>query len=93
MKVGLHLPQLGRAASLDMIVEVARRAEELGFHDVWTADHIAVPTDLEGMPSFFPEPVPLLSAVAAHTQRGCEGGHVDPKVRQHDGYAQQCGDD
>ena len=67
MKVGIHLPQLGRAASLDLIVDVAKRAESLGFDDVWAADHIAVPLDLEGMPSFFPEPVPLLSAAAAHT--------------------------
>lgn len=67
MRFGLHLPQLGRSASCDHIVAVARRAEELGFHDVWTADHVAVPVSLEGMPSFFPEPVPLLAAAAAHT--------------------------
>ncbi len=69
MKWGIHLPQLGRAASLDLLVEIAQQAEAAGFDDVWTADHVAVPVDLEGMPSFFPEPVPLLSAVAAHTQR------------------------
>ncbi len=69
MKWGIHLPQLGRAASPELLVEVAGRAEAAGFDDVWTADHVAVPTDLEGMPSFFPEPVPLLAAVAAHTRR------------------------
>ena len=69
MKWGIHLPQLGRAASLELLLEVAKRAEAAGFDDVWTADHVAVPIDLEGMPSFFPEPVPLLSAVAAHTQQ------------------------
>ena len=69
MKWGIHLPQLGRAASLELLIEIAQRAEAAGFDDVWTADHVAVPVDLEGMPSFFPEPVPLLSAVAAHTQR------------------------
>ncbi len=69
MKWGIHLPQLGRAASLDLLIEIAQQAEAAGFDDVWTADHVAVPVDLEGMPSFFPEPVPLLSAVAAHTQR------------------------
>ena len=69
MRWGIHLPQLGRAASLELLVEVAQRAEAAGFDDVWTADHVAVPVDLEGMPSFFPEPVPLLSAVAAHTHR------------------------
>ena len=69
MKWGIHLPQLGRAASLELLLEVAKRAEAAGFDDVWAADHVAVPIDLEGMPSFFPEPVPLLSAVAAHTQQ------------------------
>ncbi|MCY3578741.1 MAG: TIGR03619 family F420-dependent LLM class oxidoreductase [bacterium] len=69
MKWGIHLPQLGRAASLELLIEIAQQAEAAGFDDIWTADHVAVPVDLEGMPSFFPEPVPLLSAVAAHTQR------------------------
>ena len=69
MRFGLHLPQLGRSASCDHVVSVARRAEELGFDDVWTADHVAVPLSLDGMPSFFPEPVPLLAAAAAHTSK------------------------
>ena len=69
MRFGLHLPQLGRAAGLDHIIRIARRAEESGFDDVWVADHVAVPASLAGMPSFFPEPVPLLSAAAAHTSR------------------------
>ena len=69
MRFGLHLPQLGRSAGLDHIVRIARQAEEAGFDDVWVADHVAVPTRLAGMPSFFPEPVPLLSAAAAHTSR------------------------
>lgn len=69
MRFGLHLPQLGRSAGLDHIVRVATQAEELGFDDVWVADHVAVPAALAGMPSFFPEPVPLLSAAAAHTAR------------------------
>ena len=69
MRFGLHLPQLGRSAGLDHVVRIARRAEEAGLDDVWVADHVAVPTALAGMPSFFPEPVPLLSAAAAHTNR------------------------
>lgn len=69
MRFGLHLPQLGRSAGLGHIVRIARQAEEAGFDDVWVADHVAVPTRLAGMPSFFPEPVPLLSAAAAHTSR------------------------
>jgi len=69
VRYGLHLPQLGRAASPARIVDIAKRAENLGFDDVWVSDHVAVPTALEGPPSFFPEPVPLLSLVAGHTER------------------------
>ena len=69
MKAGLHLPQLGRVASPDRIVAVARRAEALCFDDVWVSDHVAVPTTMEGIPSFFPEPVPLLAMAAAVTER------------------------
>ena len=41
----------------------------MGFSDVWASDHVAVPTTLDGTPSFFPEPVPLLSLAAGHTSR------------------------
>lgn len=68
MKVGIHAPQLGRAVDPDLVVEISTRAEQLGFSDLWFSDHVAVPAD-GGMPSFFPEPVPLMAAVAAHTER------------------------
>ncbi|GIU93390.1 MAG: hypothetical protein KatS3mg011_2296 [Acidimicrobiia bacterium] len=42
MRVGVHLPQLGRAASPEFLIEIARRAESLGFDDLWCADHVAV---------------------------------------------------
>ncbi|MFV0463955.1 MAG: TIGR03619 family F420-dependent LLM class oxidoreductase [Nostocoides sp.] len=69
MRIGLHLPQLGRAASPENLVFVAQRAEALGFSDAWVSDHVAVPVTMSGTPSFFPEPVPLLSMVAGHTDR------------------------
>lgn len=69
MKLGLHLPQLGRAATPQTLVDVAVRAEAMGFADVWVSDHVAVPTRMEGTPSFFPEPLVLLALVAGHTRR------------------------
>lgn len=45
MKVGVALPHYdfsypdGRPADLDATIEVARRAEELGFDSVWVSDH------------------------------------------------------
>lgn len=68
MKVGLHAPQLGRAVSPALLVQVARLAEEAGFADLWFSDHVAVPAG-SGMPAFFPEPVPLMALVAGHTER------------------------
>lgn len=66
MRVGVHAPQLGRAVDPDLMIEIAVLAESLGFADLWFSDHVAVPAG-SGMPSFFPEPVPLMAAVAAHT--------------------------
>jgi probable F420-dependent oxidoreductase len=66
MKIGFHLPQLGRIVTPDLIVDIAQRAEAAGFDDLWASDHIAVP---EGIPAFFPEPVPLLALAAGHTDR------------------------
>ena len=50
MRLGVHLPQYGRAASPEAIASVAVRAEELGFADVWVSDHVAIPAS-QGYPS------------------------------------------
>jgi len=68
VRIGLHAPQLGRAVNPALMIDIARRAEDAGFSDLWFSDHIAVPAD-SGMPSFFPEPIVLMAAVAAHTER------------------------
>jgi probable F420-dependent oxidoreductase len=69
LRFGLHLPQLGLATSPDRIMECAARAEALGYDDVWASEHVAVPVSIEGMPSFFPDPMPLLSLAASVTDR------------------------
>ncbi|GAA1191582.1 MsnO8 family LLM class oxidoreductase [Pseudonocardia alaniniphila] len=51
------------AAALRHTVERARRAEELGYHRFWVAEHHAVPGIASGSP-----PV-LIAAVAARTER------------------------
>lgn len=43
LRVGVHLPQYGRAASGAAITAVARRAEALGFADLWVSDHVVHP--------------------------------------------------
>ena len=42
MHFGVILPNYGAAASVDGIRRLAETAEELGFHSVWTTEHIIV---------------------------------------------------
>lgn len=71
MRIGIHLPQYGRAAGGDAVQRVARHAEELGFVDVWVSDHVVHPAA-----QAYPSPVlldPLLTlawAGAVTTQVG-----------------------
>jgi probable F420-dependent oxidoreductase len=69
MKLGIHLPQFGRAASPDAIATVARRAEELGFADVWVSDHIVRPVAQSYPSAYLYEPLLTLGWAAAATTR------------------------
>lgn len=69
MKLGIHLPQYGRAATPEAIAAVARRAETLGFSDVWVSDHVVAPA-AQGYPSpYLFEPLLTLGWAAAATDR------------------------
>ncbi len=81
MKFGIHLLGLGRRAAVEDIIAAAEAAEELGYHSVWTNDHVVIPTQYtspypytaDGRPSFTPDdlfydPFVLLAALAAHTK-------------------------
>lgn len=69
MRLGIHLPQYGRAASPDAIRIVAVRAEELGFADVWVSDHLVQPAG-QGYPSaYLYDPLLTLAWAAAATER------------------------
>jgi probable F420-dependent oxidoreductase len=69
MRFGIHLPQFGRASSAEAITAAARRAEELGFDDVWVSDHVAQPAS-QGYPSpFLYDPLLTLAWAAAATER------------------------
>jgi probable F420-dependent oxidoreductase len=69
VKLGVHLPQFGRAAGPDSIRRAAVQAEELGFDDVWVSDHIAVPDGAAYPPAFLYEPVITLTWAGAATAR------------------------
>lgn len=43
VRVGVHLPQFGGAATREGVIAVARLTEEAGLDSVWVGDHIAFP--------------------------------------------------
>ena len=69
MRVGIHLPQYGRAAGPDAIVRAARHAEALGFADVWVSDHLVHPAEQDYPSPFLYDPLMTLCWAAASTQR------------------------
>jgi probable F420-dependent oxidoreductase len=70
MRLGIHLPQIGRKAAPDGIRRAAVQAEELGFADVWTSEHIVTPAGAMYPPSpLFYDPVLSLTWAAAFTKR------------------------
>lgn len=67
MRVGIHLPQYGRASGPDSIARAARRAEQLGFSDLWVSDHTVQPA-AQGYPSpYLYDPLVSLTWAAACT--------------------------
>ncbi|HEY3238255.1 MAG TPA: LLM class flavin-dependent oxidoreductase, partial [Acidimicrobiia bacterium] len=82
MRFGLALPHYdfslldeaaeGRPLEFGSIVDVARKAEGLGFDSLWVSDHLALSVEkYGGGPGewFAYEPVTLLSALARHVHR------------------------
>ena len=67
MRLGIHLPQFGRAASADSITRVAQRAEELGFADVWVSDHVVHPAAQDYPAAYLFEALLTLGWAAAAT--------------------------
>jgi len=68
VRFGIALPQYGPATA-ESLTRTARQAEELGFDDVWVADHIAVPVGVPYPPSFLLESLSTLAFVSAVTTR------------------------
>ena len=82
MKYGVILPNVGSLAHIESLVQIARRAEDLGYDGVFLSDHIAIPAQLRSAYPYrsdgrFPltaadrilEPVTTLSYLAAVTTR------------------------
>ena len=70
MRVGIHLPQIGRKAEPEAVRRAAVQAEELGFADAWSSEHIIIPKGAPYPPSaLFYDPVLTLTWAAAFTKR------------------------
>jgi probable F420-dependent oxidoreductase len=67
VKVGIHLPQYGRAAGPDAIARAARRAEDLGFADLWVSDHVVQPAAQDYPSPYLYDPLLTLAWAAALT--------------------------
>ena len=70
MKLGIHIPQIGRKAGPEAVRRGARQAEDLGYDNIWVNDHLAIPHDAPYPPSkSFYEPLITLTWAAASTSR------------------------
>src|SRR5436853_1365858 len=67
MRVGIHLPQFGRASGPHAITAAAKLAEELGFADVWVSDHIVQPAAQDYPSPYLYDPFLTLTWAAAGT--------------------------
>lgn len=67
MRFGIHLAQFGRALSPDSIQRSARKAEDLGYADVWVSDHLVIPVSQEYPAPMLADPLVALSFAAAAT--------------------------
>jgi probable F420-dependent oxidoreductase len=69
MRIGIHLPHIGRKAGPEAIRRAAIQAEELSFADVWSSEHIILPRGAPYPPSaLFYDPVLTLTWAAAFTR-------------------------
>ncbi|MFQ5795761.1 MAG: LLM class F420-dependent oxidoreductase [Candidatus Bipolaricaulia bacterium] len=70
MQFGICIPHYGKPVNIEQILEVARRAEELGFDSIWVTDHLLVPRTFDIIyRDNMLEPIALLSHLAAVTRR------------------------
>jgi probable F420-dependent oxidoreductase len=82
--LGITLPNYRGTASPSNILETAVRADRLGFHSVWVADHIVIPRDYNAtMGSVLYETHTTLSVVAGRTSNIKLGCSVMPTPYRH----------
>jgi probable F420-dependent oxidoreductase len=88
LRIGYGLPESGPAAGPEALVQVAQRAEELGFESLWVWERLLFPVEPQvpyvatpdgSYPEVFKrvlDPLDTLTFVAAHTKRAALGTSV-----------------
>ncbi len=66
---GVAIPTYDMADDAVFMVEAAQAAEALGYHSMWFADHVVMPTDFHGYPTDYRDPLVVASYLAACTRR------------------------
>lgn len=69
MQFGVCLPNFSRLGTREIVVDVARQAEALGYDSVWTTDHVIMQKGQEEPYGHILEALTTLAYVAALTQR------------------------
>jgi len=82
MEIGLHIPQVGRAADRENVAAFARTADEAGYDGLWVFDHVVLQREQRSNYPYSPdgsmhvrptldflEPLTQLAYVAAITKR------------------------
>jgi probable F420-dependent oxidoreductase len=69
MRIGIHLPQFGRAIVPGGVQRAAREAEQAGFDDLWVSDHLVNPAEQPYPPPYLLDPLQTLAFAAAATDR------------------------
>src|SRR5262245_32218645 len=67
MRIGIHLPQFGKAIVAGGVERAAREAEQQGFDDVWVSDHLVNPKEQPYPAPYILDPLQTLAFAAAAT--------------------------
>jgi probable F420-dependent oxidoreductase len=68
MRIGIHLPQFGKAIEAGGVQHAAREAEQLGFDDLWVSDHLVNPKEQPYPAPYILDPLVTLAFAAAATE-------------------------
>ncbi len=69
MRIGIHLPQFGKAIAPGGVERAAREAEQQGYDDVWVSDHLVNPREQSYPAPYILDPLITLALAAGATER------------------------